>query len=269
MGKRIEFIAPVEAMRGNLSGAQKLQYPTGDQGAYEGPADSVNYARNYSPRFIGAKRAADGRKYFSVRTKSANHLTVKSKKAMALLGGCGAIYAVMVKAPVIKATMEQIHSNAVGLGDKRTFRKHWMDLIRKMLESYLATYRVQVGSANITLQNPYKQGNGMVVLNDETHLVPYASTIKFLSQLMPGGGSITIEGIPTGVNAEWYSVARSTATTQVALENGYVMARLNESDAWQWLVLSDGTYVSSEFDGRPGTPIVDGLACYLTNVAPA
>lgn len=267
--KRIEFIAPVEAMRGNLSGAQKLQYPTDDQGAYEGPAGSVNYARNYSPRFIGAKRAADGRKYFSVRTKSANHLTAKSKKAMALLGGSGAIYAVMVKAPVIKATMDQIHSNVVALGDKRTFRKHWMDLIRTMLESNLTTYRVQVGSANITLQNPYKEGTGIVVVNDETHLVPYATTIKFLSQLMPGGGSITIEGVPTGVDTDWYTVSRSIATTQVALENGYVMGRLSESDEWQYLILSDGTYVSAAFQGRPATPIVDGMACYLTNVAPA
>lgn len=267
--KRIEFIAPVEAMRGNLSGAQKLEYPTENQGAYEGPEGSVNYARNYSPRFIGAKRAADGRKYFSVRTKSANHLTASSKKAMALLGGSGAIYAVMVKAPVIKASMDQIHNNAVELGDKRTFRKHWMDLIRTMLESYAATYRVQIGSASLNLQNPYKQGTGVVVVNDETHLVPYASTIKFLSQLMPGGGSITIEGIPTGVTADWYSVPRSTATTQIALENGYVMARLSESDEWQYLTLSDGTYVKAAFGGEPGTPIVDGMACYLTNVAPA
>lgn len=267
--KRIEFIAPVEAMRGNLSGKQKLQYPTDNQGAYEGPAGSLNYARNYSPRFVGAKRAADGRKYFSVRTKSANHLTAKSKMAMALLGGSGAIYAVMVKAQTIKATMDQIYSNAVSLGDKRSFRKHWMDNIRTMLETNAATLRVQVGSTGIDLYNPYKDGEGIVVNGDTTHLVPYATTIKFLSQLMPGGGSIFIENIPTGVKKTWYTVNRSIAETQVELETGYVMGRLSESDEWQYLILSDGTYVRVARQGVPATPIVDGMSCFLTDVAPA
>lgn len=35
--KRIEFIAPVEAMRGNLSGKQDLLYVENDNKAYEGP----------------------------------------------------------------------------------------------------------------------------------------------------------------------------------------------------------------------------------------
>lgn len=136
--KRIEFIAPVEAIRGNLSGAQKLRYPTDDQGAYEGPVGSVNYARNYAPRFVGAKVAKSGLKYFSVRTKTANHLTAKSKKAMALLGGCGAIYAALIKTPALKAQADAVFVKAQEFGDKRTYRQFWMEYIRRMVSAHQA-----------------------------------------------------------------------------------------------------------------------------------
>lgn len=89
--KRIEFIAPVEAMRGNLSGKQQLLYADNDNPAYDAPVGR-QYARNYRPSFIGAKRASDGRKYFAVKTKSAVHITAESKKRMAILGGAGAVY---------------------------------------------------------------------------------------------------------------------------------------------------------------------------------
>lgn len=96
--KRIEFIAPVEAMRGNLSGTQKdLVYPTNDNRAYESPVGSRNYARNYQPIFVGAKRASDSLKYFSVRTKTAIGMTTLQKRTMALLGGCGAIVAAILR----------------------------------------------------------------------------------------------------------------------------------------------------------------------------
>lgn len=90
MAKRIEFIAPVEAMRGNLSGSQTLEYPLNDNPAYDAPAGK-HYATNYQPRFIGAKRASDGLKYFAVKTRSAINKTAASTQAMAVLGAGGAI----------------------------------------------------------------------------------------------------------------------------------------------------------------------------------
>lgn len=88
--KRIQFIAPVEAMRGNLSGKQTLEYPLNGNPAYDAPAGK-HYATNYQPRFIGAMRASDGLKYFAVKKRSAINKTAASTLAMAVLGGCGAI----------------------------------------------------------------------------------------------------------------------------------------------------------------------------------
>lgn len=91
MPKRIEFIAPVEAMRGNLSGRQVLEYQLNNNPAYEAPAGSTSYARNYTTRFIGAKRVSDGLKFFAVKTKTATTLSPAALQAMALLGGTGAL----------------------------------------------------------------------------------------------------------------------------------------------------------------------------------
>lgn len=83
--KRIEFIAPVEALRGNMSGSQKLVYAENDNPAYDAP-DGRQYARNYKPRYIGFRRAKDGAVYFGVKKKSATKINKVSKVTMAALG---------------------------------------------------------------------------------------------------------------------------------------------------------------------------------------
>lgn len=83
--KRIEFIAPVEALRGNMSGKQTLVYAQNDNPAYDAP-EGRQYARNYKPRYIGYRRAKDGAVYFGVKRKSATMVDAASKITMAALG---------------------------------------------------------------------------------------------------------------------------------------------------------------------------------------
>lgn len=83
--KRIEFIAPVEALRGNMSGSQTLVYAENDNPAYEAP-DGRQYARNYKPRYIGFRRAKDGAVYFGVKRKSATKVDAASRITMAAMG---------------------------------------------------------------------------------------------------------------------------------------------------------------------------------------
>lgn len=95
--RKIEFIAPVEAMRGKLSGDDpKLQYAENNNPAFEAP-DGRQYAKNYQPKYIGAKRSSDGLKYFSVKTKSATLIDTASKRRMALLGAAGACVGYILK----------------------------------------------------------------------------------------------------------------------------------------------------------------------------
>lgn len=201
--KRIEFIAPVEAMRGNLSGAQELQYPTDNQGAYEGPAGAVNYARNYSPRFIGAKIAKSGKKYFAVKTKTANHLTAKSKKAMAVMGGTGAFIALILRDKT-KSIYKNLYAAWVAaqeMGDTRSFRKFLDDAIRPMLAGHEASKHIQVGSYGETIYNPWIS----TVVTD--YILPMTVVLKFWSELGPVGAFVINVALPDGGTgiAAWVS----------------------------------------------------------------
>ena len=213
--KRIEFIAPVEAMRGNLSGAQKLVYPTDNQGAYEGPAGSVNYARNYSARFIGAKIAKSGKKYFSVRTKTANHLTVKSKQAMALMGGTGAIVA-----SILRDKTAEIHTNLYGawvkaqeLGGTSTFRQYLSRTIRRMLIQKSASYHVQVGEFGQDIDNPWN-----TTKPNPNVSISQAILVKFWGELAAKAIVIDVEGLKL--------IAHSDDTFQNVIESGYNVMNL-------------------------------------------
>lgn len=244
--KRIEFIAPVEAMRGNLSGAQKLEYPTDNQGAYEGPAGSVNYARNYSPRFIGAKIARNGKKYFSVRTKTANHLTAKAKKAMALMGGTGAIIA-----SILRSKTAAIYTNLYGawvkaqeLGDTRTFREFLTNHVRQMLIEKAASHHVQVGSFGQDIDNPW------ITSSENPNVsVSQATLVKFWPELSNGGIVFTVDGAKgiSGAGMMFGDLIADEALNILGLSTGEVSGQTYVMQGSGWLML-EGAYVSATDD---------------------
>lgn len=92
MAKRISTIAPVEQLRGNLSGKQTLKYNDNNNSAFEAP-DGKQYAVNYRKSYIGCQRASDGLNYFYVKTKNCVNVTAEAKKRMAVSGGTFAIVA--------------------------------------------------------------------------------------------------------------------------------------------------------------------------------
>lgn len=157
--KRIEFIAPVEAMRGNLSGTQKsLEYPSNDNAAYDAPIGR-QYARNYKPCFIGAKRASDGLKYFGVRTKSAFGMSLKSKKAMAVLGGTGAIVGA-----ILRDKTSAIFETAYAAYEKYMERQTQKASFRKWLSVYIIR-ALKAKAAIIGVGNTLLPGQGFTFNN--------------------------------------------------------------------------------------------------------
>ena len=191
--KRIEFIAPVEAMRGNLSGKQDLLYPSENNKAYDGPVGSVNYANNYAPRFVGAKIAKNGKKFFTVRTKSANHLTAASKKAMALLGGTGAIYAAIVRdksAGSLYARLQAMYIGLQELGLTDSFRKWVTDVLRRALIDHASQATFAGPSGSIGVDNPWGKFEGSLNVQ-----VPNAIRVKFWTELVANGVEFFVDGL--------------------------------------------------------------------------
>ena len=256
--KRIEFIAPVEAMRGNLSGKQDLLYPSEDNKAYEGPVGSVNYAKNYAPRFVGAKIAKSGKKYFTVRTKSANHLTAKSKKAMALLGGAGAIYAALLKASALKAQAEAVYVKAQELGDVRSFRAFMMDYIRTALIAHSETITLNIAGASVSIDNPWGKFEGSLNIT-----ISNTVRIKFWTELVSNGIAFTVNGMK--------GVAIANQDMSYIIDSNYNVLSL-DTDSSDYVrlgsatgdyILAGATYVTA------GTKVTNGDAYTTTDVAPA
>lgn len=254
--KRIEFIAPVEAMRGNLSGAQKLQYPTDNLGAYEGPMGSVNYARNYSPRFVGAKIAKSGKKYFSVRLRTANHLTAKSKKAMALLGGTGAIYAAILKSASLLAGIQAQYNALVEVGLQKSFRKYVTDVIRQGLIEHAARFTFTGPASPVNVDNPWETTSA-----DPNIEVSQAILVKFWSELATNPIEFTIDGQK--------GVAHTGNTFQQVINSGYNV--LNLSLSTDYVKLGDLFVVSSDAEPEymeATFTVLNGMDLATTSVAP-
>lgn len=135
MAKRIEFLAPVESMRGNLSGSQDLVYAENDNRAYEAPADRTNYARNYQTRYIGNKRSSDGLKYFGVKTKSAVTTSANAMLAMAAMGGAAAVYNAMKAAGGTRWNQVQYNYNESFKSYYKSLRQYAMNVIMQALRA--------------------------------------------------------------------------------------------------------------------------------------
>lgn len=200
--KRIEFIAPVEAIRGNLSGKQTLEYPLNGNPAYDAPAGK-HYATNYKPRFIGAKRASDGLTYFGVKTKSAINKTAKSTLAMAVLGGCGAIVGAILadKSSALYIAIENLFMetkpkrNGKELSLRGWLSESIMYGLRNKMEAFSWTGLEQGVATNITVLNPFVkseyQADYEVTISDDV-------LVKFWNALANNPITFTVDG-QTGV----------------------------------------------------------------------
>lgn len=187
MAKRIEFVAPVEAMRGNLSGNQDLVYAQNDNRAFESPVNQVNYAKNYQTRYIGAKRASDGLKYFGVKTRSGFNNSDNAQMAMAVLGAAGAVYVAIRAAGGEK--WEQIQYNYAQAFHRqyKSLRQYCMSVIMRDLRAK-ARFLTFGGPTVAQYQNPW------ITPGQEELNIGLVVLAKFWVQLSMDGIQFTISG---------------------------------------------------------------------------
>lgn len=157
--KRIEFVLPVESMRGNLSGEQNLVYAQNNNPAYEAP-NGTQYARNYQGRYIGAKVSRTGIKYFGVKTKSATVLNADTRMTMATLAGVAAIRSALMKdhasdyAQITANLVVQVAQGIISGTGKRTVMSLFYETVSNMLKSHADTCTF-AGSTPVVLKNPW------------------------------------------------------------------------------------------------------------------
>lgn len=241
--KRIEFIAPVAAMRGNLSGNQTLVYPSKDNRAFDAPKDKRNYARNYTPRFIGAKRASDGHTYFSTKTKSATSTGNNSMLAMAAMGAANAYYSALLKDLPKRNRLEQLYATYPA-GTFKSLREfvytrglYWT--IRDKQLEFVINGAPGSTVQPLALENPF---NGDATTDGIPANYPADILLKFwpqLGYLQDGGEPIifTIDGL-TGVcfDEESFDDIITSASNILGLTIANGKVKLGE----KWVVTLDG-----------------------------
>ena len=170
--KRVEYIMPIDYMRGNLSGRQSLEYGAGK--AYDIQVGSKLTADVYQPRVI-AKVTRIGRgdalRFFQVRTKTSVNMTAVMKHNLALMGGVGAIFAA-----IVSAKQSQLYIECVRACPKDITLRGWLSpILRQGLAALESTFSIADG---ITINNPWVSGGNGVQVN-----IPQRILDKFASEL--------------------------------------------------------------------------------------
>lgn len=144
-------------MRGNLGGKQNLQYAEKNNPAFDAPAGR-QYAKNYQPRFIGAKRSKDGLNYFAVKTKSATLINSASLLRMALLGGAAAWYNKAVLSMELNQAMQLFWRSVKDAYPTYTFKQLIMQMFRQCLEAHEEHVAFTVSGTTTYAANPWFVG---------------------------------------------------------------------------------------------------------------
>lgn len=181
--RKIEFIAPVAAMRGNLSGKQSLVYAENDNPAFDAP-DGRQYARNYGPRFIGAKRSSDGKTYFAVKTKSAVKVSPMFRKQSALLAASSEIANVVShNLSLIQGLTERYKQVAP---EGWSFKRWLMSVIRTGLKDKRHFAFGGTTLAAMFVKNPYIGAVAPSTATDIVDQYPQRLLEKFWAELSDG-----------------------------------------------------------------------------------
>jgi len=218
--RSIEFLAPVESMRGNLSGNQVLEYPTQNNRAWDAPSGKVSFARNYNTRYIGAKRSATGLKYFAVKQRHAVNNSLAARTQQAVFAAAQAYYEYIIK------------DITVYLEALERFKTSGATSFRSFVVSYVADF-LRVGrnmfgfvSGGVLLRNMWKD-----ISLETTTPVPISKdlVVKFWNELSGGGvyyigrqmGILPDEGVNTTQliaetfqgTAGWYNILNLSTIT--------------------------------------------------------
>lgn len=191
------MLSPFDVLTGNLSGRQELVYGPNDTRAYEAE-NGKQGAKNYKPRFIGAKRA-DGKSYFSVRMKSTTVLTSTTRRTMAVVGVTAAIRSALVRnQPTLWQRINDAFAYLKEGGrlpeGQDTFNKWFSANIRQMLVYKRATWSFSYVPLAFTIHNPYDIDSSEALVIKTSTWLKFANWFVF-SQGNQGGIYYSIDAV--------------------------------------------------------------------------
>lgn len=210
--KRISFISPVEAVRGNLSGKRKLTYAPDNNPAWNVTSNERQYANNYVPRFIGAQRSKDGKTYFAIKTKSAVKMSAAMRQQNALLSVSSVIANLIMQNLSTLAQLQAMFAVSYeGQAKGWSFKRWIMASVRSGLNTKSDIFFNAAGQSSIIFENPYKKSHVPTAIT--LTAFPTELLVKFWTQLADNAITFTVAG-QTGI-------AHSGDTFNDVISGGY------------------------------------------------
>lgn len=233
--RKIEFTPPVEAMRGNMSGSQVLKYAENMNPAWDAP-DGLQTAKNYTARYIGARRSKDGAVYFSVKRKASVMVNEENRIRQAALGCIAATVAWLkdedhtISPGTIPGTVWGFLVSAYkycaaenGIESGKTLEQWVKDELYYMYANQQELWNVATRYPGVQTLYRFNISNPFGVVSTETGYVtpvlPQQLYNKFMQQLHCGSLSIVIFinkqaiGSPEGIDFEEVIGYKALATT--------------------------------------------------------
>ena len=208
MAKRVLMIAPFEALRGNVSGKQKLLYAENDNPAYEAP-DGVNYARNYKPRYVVSMNSKTGNVHFGLKRKHAIVNNALTRKTMGALGATQDLYRKAAKDLSIIGTMLNAYRASAEYANGESMYKWFAKTADKAFrQKYAAISFIETKDGHdytLTIDNPFIEGTTGSVVEMSPAIIQ-----KFFTSLCGDTGfEIVVGGYPIigFLNMTWGDVA--------------------------------------------------------------
>lgn len=208
MAKRVLMIAPFEALRGNVSGKQKLLYAENDNPAYEAP-DGVNYARNYKPRYVVSMNAKTGNVHFGLKRKHASVNNALTRRTMGALGATQDLYRNAVKDLAVVGQLKACYNASSEKANGESLYKYFAKVADNAFRRKLATISFFEMDGNTThscaIDNPFIQGTA----GNQVEMTP-AIVQKFFTALCGDTGFEKVVGgypIIAFLNMTWAQIA--------------------------------------------------------------
>lgn len=259
--KRIEFIAPVDAMRGNLSGNKTpLVYNPDNNPAWGAPNDVRSYALNYQPQFIGAKRS-NGLKFFQVKTRSAVTMTSAMREQCALLSAqSGVSYQIQHTIEGLADVQAQYeHSQYKEFG--WTFNRYLQTFIRAGLREKTPSFFFNAaGFSSVRYNNPFTKSSipGSIDIELSSDIL-----VKFWMQLADDPIRFQVDGM--------MGIAHNNDTFQNVINSDYNVLNIKASDEINGVryAMIGNSYIQNQYipDEEPDVwyyvDILDGIGPYL------
>lgn len=263
--KRISFISPVEAVRGNLSGKRKLTYAPDNNPAWNVESSERQYANNYVPRFIGAQRSKDGKTYFAVKTKSAVKMSAAMRLQNALLSVASVIANLIMQDLSTLAQLQAMYAISYeGQSLKWSFKRWIMASVRSGLVSKNDIFFNAAGQSSIIFANPYKKSHVQTAI--ALSAFPIELLVKFWTQLADNAITFTVAG-QTGIahNGDTFGNVIAGSYNVLGLSTGSVAEGMGDVKIGdQYVCLA----VGADILGIASNVVVEGGVNYILTADP-